>query len=76
MCANPAAITKVWFHNVELAAAKVIGRETVQHVSNNYKYYIAYHMIRDTHLQKDEICNLHNLPRNKRRKGQAAGVYF
>lgn len=32
----------VWFGNVEMAAAKVIGRETVQYVSNIYKYYIAY----------------------------------
>ncbi|MDH3597943.1 MAG: transglycosylase SLT domain-containing protein, partial [Rhodospirillales bacterium] len=32
----------VWFRNVELVAAKVIGRETVQYVSNIYKYHIAY----------------------------------
>lgn len=31
-----------WFDNVELVAAKEIGRETVQYVSNIYKYYIAY----------------------------------
>ena len=36
----------VWFNNVEVAAAKSIGRETVQYVSNIYKYYIAYQMIR------------------------------
>jgi len=36
----------VWFNNVEIAAAKSIGRETVQYVSNIYKYYIAYQMIR------------------------------
>jgi membrane-bound lytic murein transglycosylase MltF len=35
----------VWFHNAELAAAKIIGRETVQYVDNIYKYYIAYRMI-------------------------------
>ena len=35
----------VWFHNVEIAAAEVIGRETVQYVSNIYKYYIAYRMV-------------------------------
>ena len=35
----------VWFQNVEVAAARVIGRETVQYVSNIYKYYIAYSMI-------------------------------
>ena len=32
----------VWFHNVEVVAAKEIGRETVQYVSNIYKYYVAY----------------------------------
>jgi membrane-bound lytic murein transglycosylase MltF len=32
----------VWFDNVEVIAAKRIGRETVQYVSNIYKYYISY----------------------------------
>jgi membrane-bound lytic murein transglycosylase MltF len=32
----------VWFLNVERIAAKRIGRETVQYVSNIAKYYIAY----------------------------------
>jgi membrane-bound lytic murein transglycosylase MltF len=32
----------VWFNNVERVAAERIGRETVQYVSNIYKYYIAY----------------------------------
>jgi membrane-bound lytic murein transglycosylase MltF len=34
----------VWFNNVELIAAKRIGRETVQYVSNIYKYYLAYQL--------------------------------
>ena len=34
-----------WFNNVELIAAKRIGRETVQYVSNIYKYYVAYQMV-------------------------------
>jgi len=34
----------VWFNNVELIAAKRIGRETVTYVSNIYKYYLAYQM--------------------------------
>ncbi len=38
----------VWFRNVENVAAKRIGRETVQYVSNIYKYYIAYRLIADT----------------------------
>ena len=41
----------VWFQNVEVVAAKRIGRETVQYVSNIYKYYIAYTYMADE--QKD-----------------------
>ncbi|NOQ46284.1 MAG: transporter substrate-binding domain-containing protein, partial [Desulfobulbaceae bacterium] len=35
----------VWFNNVEVVAARRIGRETVQYVGNIYKYYIAYNYI-------------------------------
>jgi membrane-bound lytic murein transglycosylase MltF len=55
--AGPAKITKCralakemgydankWFGNVEVATAKLVGRETTQYVSNIYKYYIAYRM--------------------------------
>ena len=35
----------VWFRNVEIAAAKSIGKETVQYVRNIYKYYLAYQMV-------------------------------
>lgn len=35
----------VWFDNVELAAAKDIGRETVQYVANIYRYYLTYRMV-------------------------------
>ncbi len=34
--------SNVWFQNVEIIAAQRIGRETVQYVSNIYKYYISY----------------------------------
>ncbi|MGA8005905.1 MAG: lytic transglycosylase F [Burkholderiales bacterium] len=37
----------VWFGNVERVAAEKIGRETVQYVSNIYKYYVAYRLARD-----------------------------
>ena len=33
-----------WFGNVEIMVAKDIGQETVQYVSNVYKYYVAYKM--------------------------------
>ncbi|MBU4596878.1 MAG: lytic transglycosylase F [Desulfarculus sp.] len=44
----------VWFQNVEVAAARVIGRETVQYVSNIYKYYVAYRQILAQHKQREE----------------------
>ncbi len=47
--------SNVWFHNVEVAAAKNIGRETVQYVSNIYKYYIAYRMIVDQMQKKERL---------------------
>ena len=34
----------VWLDNVELIAAREIGRETVQYVANIFKYYIAYRL--------------------------------
>ena len=36
-----------WFRNVEVVAAKRIGRETVQYVSNIFKYYVAYKLLED-----------------------------
>jgi membrane-bound lytic murein transglycosylase MltF len=45
----------VWFHNVEIAAAKVLGRETVQYVSNIYKYYIAYRMVAKQREKKQKL---------------------
>jgi membrane-bound lytic murein transglycosylase MltF len=35
----------VWFGNVERVVSERIGRETVQYVSNIYKYYIAYRLV-------------------------------
>jgi membrane-bound lytic murein transglycosylase MltF len=32
----------LWFDNVEIIAAREIGRETVQYVSNIYKFYASY----------------------------------
>ena len=34
----------VWFGNVEVAAARRVGRETVQYVGNIAKYYVAYRL--------------------------------
>ena len=32
----------VWFDNVEIIAAREIGKETIQYVSNIYKFYASY----------------------------------
>ena len=37
----------VWFDNVEIIAARRIGRETVTYVSNIFKYYVGYQVIRE-----------------------------
>jgi membrane-bound lytic murein transglycosylase MltF len=43
-----------WFNNVEIIAAESIGRETVQYVSNIYKYYLAYQMYEEEQKQRVE----------------------
>ena len=44
----------VWFNNVELIAAEKIGRETVTYVSNIYKYYLAYQMIEEERVEREQ----------------------
>ncbi|HSE96430.1 MAG TPA: lytic transglycosylase F [Methylomirabilota bacterium] len=43
----------VWFNHVERVAAQQIGRETVQYVSNIYKYYVAYRLLEDEREERD-----------------------
>ena len=42
----------VWFDNVEVVAAREIGRETVQYVSNIFKYYLTYRLTAEQQLQR------------------------
>jgi membrane-bound lytic murein transglycosylase MltF len=44
----------IWFDNVEVVAAKRIGRETVQYVSNIYKYWVAYKLAFDINQGKQK----------------------
>jgi len=37
----------VWYANVEVAAAKLVGRETVHYVRSIFKYYIAYTLVKE-----------------------------
>ena len=45
----------VWFDNVEVMAAKDIGRETVQYVANILKYYVAYRLSLKQQLQREQV---------------------
>jgi len=45
----------VWFHNVEIIAGQRIGRETVQYVSNIYKYYVAYKLSKEKNESAKKI---------------------
>lgn len=38
----------IWFDNVENIAARVIGRETVEYVSNIFKYHVAFRLIAES----------------------------
>ena len=43
-----------WFQNVEYAALRLVGQETVKYVANIYKYYVAYSMSRELLSEKIE----------------------
>jgi membrane-bound lytic murein transglycosylase MltF len=43
----------VWFGNVERIVSERVGRETVQYVSNIFKYYVAYRLAMDRTLARE-----------------------
>jgi membrane-bound lytic murein transglycosylase MltF len=43
----------VWFNHVERVAAHRIGRETVQYVSNIFKYYVAYRLLEEEREERE-----------------------
>lgn len=45
-----------WFDNVERVAQLKIGNETVQYVSNIFKYYVAYTLIKQEQLEKEQAA--------------------
>jgi len=45
-----------WFDNVEIIAARRIGRETVTYVSNVFKYFVGYQLTRE----RAEMLNKHH----------------
>ncbi|MBI1179796.1 MAG: transglycosylase SLT domain-containing protein [Alphaproteobacteria bacterium] len=53
----------VWFNNVELAAARKLGRKSVEYISNIYKYYTAYRMaVGDPSPQGQPIKDVEKAP--------------
>jgi membrane-bound lytic murein transglycosylase MltF len=44
----------VWFNHVEIIVARRIGRETVQYVSNIFKYYVAYRLVEEEREAREE----------------------
>lgn len=44
----------VWFNNVEIMTAEVVGQETVQYVSNVYKYYLAYKLLYEQGRRREQ----------------------
>ena len=58
----------LWFDNVELIAAKEIGRETVQYVANIFKYYLSYRMVTMQALKRQaarEAAGIEELPKDE-----------
>lgn len=54
MAAEQGYDPNIWFDNVEVMAAKDIGRETVQYVANILKYYVAYTLTIKTQLNRQQ----------------------
>ena len=50
----------VWFNNVEIVAAREIGRETVDYVSNIFKYYTTYLAISEQNQQREKAAKKKN----------------
>lgn len=47
----------LWLDNVELIAARKIGRETVRYVRNTFKYYVAYRMAWEDRALRKSLGN-------------------
>ena len=43
----------VWFRNVERVVARKVGRETIQYVSNIYKYWVAYRLVLEQKAKRE-----------------------
>ena len=52
----------VWFLNVELAASKLVGRETVRYGAHVYKYYVAYKLAAEATEGRHPVLGMSNSP--------------
>jgi len=59
MAADMGLNPNVWFHNVEYAVAKKVGSETVNYVSNIYKYYIGWKIISERESERTQAKQAH-----------------
>jgi len=50
----------VWFRNVEYAVAKKVGAETVNYVSNIYKYYIGWKLMAQREADRAQLMQAHS----------------
>lgn len=48
----------LWFHNVEYAVAKKVGRETVSYVGNIYKYYVGWELMAERKAARERAKQL------------------
>ena len=54
MAADMGLDPNVWFQNVEYAVAKKVGAETVNYVSNIYKYYVGWKLISERESERGQ----------------------
>jgi len=59
MAADMGLNPNVWFHNVEYAVAKKVGAETVNYVSNIYKYYIGWKIMSERESERAQAKQAH-----------------
>lgn len=59
-----------WFANVELAAARITGQETVRYVGNIYKYYLAYRLVTAQAKEKERLTAFPGVPKGSHTSSQ------
>jgi membrane-bound lytic murein transglycosylase MltF len=55
LAANIGLNPNVWFGNVEYAVAKKVGAQTVNYVSNIYKYYLGWKLMTEREAARRQL---------------------